>query len=58
MRGGKGGRGGRGHGHRDFDRKSGTGHGREGVKSGGGKHNWGNEHDSTALYVINVQHIY
>jgi len=48
VRGGKEGRGGRG-GRREFDRKSGTGHGREGIKHGGGKHNWGNENDQTAL---------
>lgn len=44
----RGGRGGRG-GKRDFDRKSGSGYGRETSKHGGGAHNWGNEKDATEL---------
>jgi plasminogen activator inhibitor 1 RNA-binding protein len=45
-RGTKGGRGGRPpvrQGKREFDRRSGTGRGRETKKEGGGGHNWGND---------------
>ncbi|OQR87921.1 hypothetical protein ACHHYP_07955 [Achlya hypogyna] len=34
---------------RNFDRRSGTGRGKEVSKSGGGGHNWGNEADKTEL---------
>ncbi|TYZ64911.1 hypothetical protein PybrP1_001134 [[Pythium] brassicae (nom. inval.)] len=53
-RGGRGGRGGEGRGEgrgerRQFERRSGTGRGRETSKQGGGARNWGNDADKTEL---------
>ncbi|TMW60585.1 hypothetical protein Poli38472_000627 [Pythium oligandrum] len=48
-RGGRGaGRGGRG-GRREFERRSGTGRGKETSKQGGGARNWGNDNDKSEL---------
>lgn len=47
-RGGRGGRGGRGA-SRDFERRSGTGRGKETSKQGGGARNWGNDADKSEL---------
>ncbi|KAJ0393974.1 hypothetical protein P43SY_009806 [Pythium insidiosum] len=47
-RGARGGRGGRG-GRREFERRSGTGRGKEVSKEGGGSHNWGNDNDQAEL---------
>lgn len=44
---GRGGRGGYNSRGREFDRRSGTGRGREVKKSGGGGHNWGADKDET-----------
>ncbi|DBA01289.1 TPA: hypothetical protein N0F65_001794 [Lagenidium giganteum] len=50
-RGGRGGRGGARSGapRRDFERRSGTGRGKETSKQGGGARNWGNDNDQTEL---------
>jgi plasminogen activator inhibitor 1 RNA-binding protein len=57
--GGRSARGGRGAGRsagrgprREFERRSGTGRGKETSKQGGGARNWGNETDKTEQYVI------